>query len=321
VGDVVRRAAGWAAASAAALAAALAALFLLTLALRRKARRVAPPPGETLIVDGVPLHFVDRGSGPPVVYLHGAKGSVYDALLSIADDLTRDHRLLAVDRPGHGYSGRPAEHAGSPFVQAELIRGLLRRLDVERPVLVAHSAGASVALALALEHPDEVAAVVTVAGYVMSLRSPGRAPSRLLTLPVLGPLVCWTVAVPFGSLVAGRLLRRMAGTDSVPAAYDDIGPAMALDPDSLRFSAYDLADVEEGLLALEPRYADLGVPLVIVHGQDDPVIWPSQAAQLKALVPGADLVLVPGAGHLPHFTHPQDVLAAVRLADERAETR
>ncbi len=290
-----------------------------TLLLGRRAERRAPRLGRTIVVDGVPLHVVDRGDGPPIVFLHGAKGSVYDAVLSIAPALARGHRVVVFDRPGSGYSGRAGGRNGAPAVQAEVIHHALRELGVERPVVVAHSAGAPVALALALAHPRDVAAVVTLGGYVFPARHPGLAPSRLLTLPLLGALARWTVVSPVGHLLAGRVLRRVFAPAPVDPTYARLAAGLALRPKSMAGDARDLPDVETGLRTLATRYAGLATPVVAVHGLDDHVVGPVQTVRLCDLVPRCDLVLLEGIGHVPHFTAQDAVLDAVGLAWRRAE--
>ena len=301
-----------------ATAAVLVALATTTVALVRRAERHAPQLGKAIVVDGVELHYVEAGAGPPVVFLHGAKGSVYDAVLSIGPALARDHRFVAFDRPGAGYSGRAGAESGSPRVQAESLHRALRSLGIKRPVLVAHSAGAPVALALALGYPDAVAAVVTLGGYVFSARDPARAPSRLLTVPVVGAVLRWTLVVPLGRLLARVVVRHAFAPDQPDPAYARLAPGLALRPERLAGDARDLPAVEADLRSLARRYADLETPVVAVHGLADFVVSAAQAVRLCQLVPRCDLVLLEETGHMPHFTRPDAVLDAVALAWRRS---
>ena len=125
----------------------------------------------------------------PVVYVHGAKGSVYDFTLSVGTRLAERYAAVAMDRPGSGSAARPAKGENSPQAQAAVLRAAAAELGLERPILLGHSLGAAVALAWALDAPDDVAAVVTLCGYVLPLggpppwvvallRSPHRAPRR-----------------------------------------------------------------------------------------------------------------------------------------------
>ena len=273
-----------------------------------------------VVVDGVSLHYTDTGDGPPVVFLHGAKGSVYDAALSLGPELARDHRLVAFDRPGAGYSGRAGADSGSPLrpgrdcctspcASSTSCAPSWWRTRPERPV----------ALALALEHPEDVAAVVTLGGYLFSARDAARAPNRLLLLPVVG-------AAP--ALDGDRASRAPAGgtrscaTSSFPdpsdPAYARLASGLALRPARLAGDARDLPAVEAGLRSLARRYADLETPVVAVHGLADVVVSAAQAVRLCQLVPRCDLVLLEEDGHMPHFTRPDDVLEAVALAWRRA---
>ncbi len=160
-------------------------------------------------------------------------------------------------------------------------------LGIRRAVVVAHSAGAPVALALALDHPADVAAVVTLGGYMFSIRDPARAPNRLLTLPVLGTLVRWTVVVPLGLLLSGVVLRHVFAPDPPDPAYARLAPGLALRPAHMASDARDLPDVEAGLRALAPRYAEIETPVVAVHGLADRVVSAAQAVRLCERVPHA----------------------------------
>jgi pimeloyl-ACP methyl ester carboxylesterase len=92
-------------------------------------------------VDGVPVHYVRFGAGRPVVYVHGAKSSVYDFLLSIADRVAARYTAVAIDRPGAGFSGPAAGEGGSPQAQTAVLRAAAAELGLERPIPVGHSLG------------------------------------------------------------------------------------------------------------------------------------------------------------------------------------
>ena len=276
--------------------------------------RAPAPPGDFVVAGGVRLHYLRSGDGPPVVYVHGAKGSVYDCLLSIGPRLAERYTVVALDRPGSGFSTRAADGDNSPQAQATVLRAATAALAIERPVLIGHSFGAAVALAWALDAPGDVAAVVTLAGYVLPLGGPPPWVGALLrsrtTVAVTGGLGRSRLGRP----LVDAALRRAFAPGHPPADYARVAPALALKPANLAGDGADRRSAEAGLRALQPRYASLAVPLVIVVGEDDRMVPPSSSRRLKALVPGAELVVVPGAGHLPQFTHPEAVLAAVDRA-------
>ena len=156
---------GRAAAVAAGSAAALAGVAAVVNWQARVAERRHPPIGNFITVNGVRLHYLDAGEGPPVVLLHGNSSMVQDFALSILEPLARTHRVIAIDRPGFGYSDRPTDVVWTPEAQAALIRDALDRLGVEMPVILGHSWAASIALCFALDYPDEIAGVVVESGY------------------------------------------------------------------------------------------------------------------------------------------------------------
>ena len=133
---------------------------------------VPPPPGSFVVSGGVRIHCVVAGSGPPLVYVHGAKGSTFDFTLSVGPRLAQKYTAVAMDRPGSGYSGRPVAGGNGPEAQAAVLRAAAAQLGLERPLLVGHSFGAAVALAWALDAPDDVAAVVTLGAYALPLGGP-----------------------------------------------------------------------------------------------------------------------------------------------------
>ena len=121
--------------SAATVMLALAASAAANYALAKRAERRNPPQGSFVAVDGVRLHYLDRGSGPEVVVLHGL-GSLTNEMTAsgIVDALAADHRVIVFDRPGFGYSERPRGRIWTPAAQATLLRRALDKLGVARPV-------------------------------------------------------------------------------------------------------------------------------------------------------------------------------------------
>ena len=138
-------------------AATIAAMTAYNVYRARKAEREHPPAGQFVTVDGVRLHYIERGEGPPVVLLHGNMVTAQDFDTSgVLDLVAQRHRVIAFDRPGFGYSDRPHGSAWSAGTQAELIRDAFAVLGINRPIVLGHSWGAAVALALGLNHSDAV---------------------------------------------------------------------------------------------------------------------------------------------------------------------
>jgi Thiamine pyrophosphate enzyme, N-terminal TPP binding domain/alpha/beta hydrolase fold len=125
-----------------------------------------PPTGKFLEVNGVRLHYFERGSGAPLVLLHGNGSMIQDFESSGLIDLAaKTYRVIVFDRPGFGHSNRPRNVVWTPAAQAELLRSALGRLGVSGAIVLGHSWGASVAVALALKYPELVQGLVLASGY------------------------------------------------------------------------------------------------------------------------------------------------------------
>jgi pimeloyl-ACP methyl ester carboxylesterase len=297
----------------------VAGLAALTAALVGRARGSYPARGRLVATAYGSLHYLERGAGPAVVFIHGAKGSTLDATYSVFDAVAERYRAIALDRPGSGYS--PAGGDLSPREQARLIRAALARLGVERPILVGHSLGAAVVMRYLVDYPGEAAAAVTVGGYTLPFGWQGSPLTRLLLRPRLGRLAAATVVVPLGRLLAPAVVRRAAHPAPTPRAWARAAAAMALTPSVVLADAATLTAAHDDLLAAALHYREIDTPLVLVHGAHDHVIWPSLSEQTHRRVRGSELVVLAGAGHLPQFSQPAAVVAAIDRAAELGARR
>src|SRR4051794_15591107 len=127
------------------------------------AERRNPPVGRFIVCDGVRLHFLELGNptGPCVVLLHGNGAMIQDFLIcGLADLLARGKRVLCFDRPGFGHSQRPRSRVWTPYAQAALFAKALESIGVRDPVVVGHSWGTLVAVALGLRADYSVRGLV-----------------------------------------------------------------------------------------------------------------------------------------------------------------
>jgi pimeloyl-ACP methyl ester carboxylesterase len=316
-----RAAAGRATVALGAIALGLGGLALWQAARARRAERAHPPEGRFVTVDGVRLHYVEKGRGPGVLLLHGNGATVADLRISgLIDRLAERHRVVAIERPGFGYSERPRDRLWTPQAQARLLRRAAERLGLERPVVVGHSFGTLVALALALDAPGWVRGLVLLGGYYVPaprLDVPLFAPPAV---PVLGDVLRYTVSPLLGRLLAPRLIRRMFEPRPVTARFRIEFPLdLALRPSQLRASAGDAALMVPAAAALQARYGEIRIPTAILAGQGDRIVDPlQQSAALHRAIPGSTFRLIPTLGHMLHHFVPQQVRDAVRDVEAAA---
>ena len=156
-------------ATGAAVVVGLAATALINNRAARKAERDNPPAGTFLTIDGCRLHYVEQGEGEPLVLLHGNGSMIQDFKSSgLVDSPQNSIACSCFDRPGYGHSDRPRTSIWTADLQADLIRKALQRLNIPRAIVLGHSWGASVAVALALKHPEMVRGLVLASGALLS---------------------------------------------------------------------------------------------------------------------------------------------------------
>ena len=302
-------------------AAAFAALALANAAFARRTERRHPPQGSFIEVDGVRLHYSDRGRGSPVVLLHGNAVTGDDWNTSgVAQLLLRGHRVIIFDRPGFGYSTRPRGCLWTANQQADLLHEALRQLGVERPVVVGHSWGTIVALALAVRHKESVAGLVLISGYYFWTVRPDALLVAAGALPALGDLLRYTVLPLLGWLQMPLLKWAMFSPARVPARFQaEYSPGMSLRPSQIRATSVDGALMIPGVLALRRRYKDLTLPVIIIAGDGDKVVFERRSKQLRDSIAGSVLQVVKGAGHMVHHLAARQVAEAVETVAEQTQ--
>ncbi|WP_168220268.1 alpha/beta fold hydrolase [Azospirillum thermophilum] len=285
--------------------------------------RTYPPRGRFVDAAGVRLHAYDRGGDDPAkrpaVLIHGAGITADDWDFSgILNRAAADRRCVAFDRPGQGHSAQPPG-AYDPASQARILRDGARALGLERPILVGQSLGGAVALAWALQYPEEVAGVVFIAGFAYPTPRADLIPFMGPAVPVLGPAMSRTVLPPLDRLILPALIARIFQPDPVPESYRDIPVDVILHPTRLQAGAAQLGALIPAMAEQAPRYPDLRVPLTIIAGTDDRILTPrDHSIRLHREVPGSTLHLLSGHGHMVHHMRPDMVLDAIERLDRTA---
>jgi pimeloyl-ACP methyl ester carboxylesterase len=310
--------AGLIGAGAAAVGLAASAIFNTRAA--QRAERAHPPAGTFVEAEGVRLHYLDRGTGPAVVLIHGNGVMLQDFEASgVLGLLAGAHRVLAFDRPGFGYSDRPRGTVWTPLAQGRLLLAALRALGVERPVVVGHSWGTLVALAMALEDPAALAGLVLVSGYYFGTARPDVLPFSAPAVPGVGDLMAHTVSPLYARALAPALIKGSFAPAPVPPRFFDQPLALAARPSQVRATGVDTALMIPGAVALSRRYAELRLPIIAFAGDGDLVTHPqAHAERLAAELPNVELRTVPGQGHMLHYAVPEQVAAAVDEVAARA---
>jgi pimeloyl-ACP methyl ester carboxylesterase len=304
--------------AAAATVAALAISALVNRRLAKNAENDNPPAGQFLAVNGVRLHYVERGSGTPLVLLHGNGSMIQDFDSSGLIDLAaKDYRVIVFDRPGFGHSDRPRNVVWTPDAQAELIKSALDRLGVSNAIVLGHSWGASVAVALALRHPELVQGLVLASGYYYPTLRPDVVALSAPAVPLVGDILGYTLSPLISRVMWPLLMAKIFGPRSVPKKFEGFPKEMALRPSQIRASAAESALMIPDAFHFRGEYAKLRMPVVIVAGDKDRLVdIDTQSTRLHRDVAQSTFHRVPGSGHMIHQTATSVVMSAINEAAE-----
>jgi len=302
------------------LAAAGAGLALFTLLTARRVEAALPPAGRFVEVPGARLHVVERGEGPSILLVHGLAGQMGDFTYGVVDLLATQYRVAAVDRPGSGYSVRAPGASASLYAQADALAALIDVLELGRPLVVGHSFGGAVALALAERHPERVAGLALAAplAYLVD-----RVPPTFRGLGIswlwLRTLVAWTLAAPANLLGRGVALGFVFAPEVVPPDFATRGGnLLGVRPSSFIAASADMIAVAEDLPVMQRRYGAMRLPVSVLFGHGDRILSPrDQGEALVAAIPGAEFTLVDG-GHMLPVTAPERTAQFIREAASRA---
>ncbi len=284
-----------------------------------RSEQTYPPVGEFARIEGLRLHYKMVGTGPALVLIHGASTSLRDFDASILEPLSRSHRVIAIDRPGHGYSDRPPGDWPDPAKQARLIHALLKQLGVEEPLLVGHSWSGSLVLAFLLDFPADAAGGVLLAGGSHPWEGGVAWYNDLASLPVVGDLFAWTLAYPLGSLALDGAVARVFDPNTVPGDYKQrTGIRLSLRPKAFLANAQDISRLSDFLATQSRRYGDISRPLLMVTGGEDRIVpsW-NHADRLVQQVVDAERVELEASGHALHHAYPTRVVDLIEAFSNR----
>ena len=290
----------------------------------RQVETADPPRGRFLELDGCRIHYVDEGAGPPLFLIHGLGGQLRNFTYALTGRLAKEFRVIAVDRPGSGYSTRPAGADPRLRAQAEVMAKAIGALNLDRPLVVGHSLGGAIALAIGLDHPERASGLALIAPVTQVVATP---PAPLDGLDIKSPLlrwiVAWTVATPLGILNGGQVLKQVFAPEKVPADFVRLGGgALGLRPKNFYATSTDMEAVNDGFDEMIRRYPSLTLQSGILFGKGDEILdYRLHGLVTKDQIPTLDLELIEG-GHMLPVTAPDaaaDFIRRIaRLANAKA---
>ncbi|WP_328305908.1 alpha/beta fold hydrolase [Actinomycetospora sp. NBC_00405] len=263
---------------------------------------------RNLLVDGVRLAYRDRGEGEPVVFVHGTPSWSHEWRHVVPAVEAAGHRVVTYDLLGFGDSERPLDRDTSVAAQTDLLVGLLDELGLERPSLITHDIGGAVGQRIAVLHPQRARRLMLI--DTVSYDSWPSETWREIIRTRLESYAAMSAA-DFEEMLTRQLRMTVAGSmgDADLRAYlaphrTPLGRTSFFEH---QVRHYDSRYTEE----LTDRLGDIAVPVRVVWGAQDRWQPVGYAERLAADIPGAELVVVPHAGHFLMEDEPERVTREV----------
>jgi pimeloyl-ACP methyl ester carboxylesterase len=297
--------------------AALAAFALITQAAVLVLQRAYPAQGRMIEVSGASLNVLNMGprdaAGYPVVMIHGASSNLEAMRQPLGDRLAKSHRVILIDRPGHGWSTRARFEDSTPAAQGRMIAEALQKLGIGPAIFVVHSWSGALGARLALDYPQAVAGLVMLAPVTYPWPGGVGWYNRLVTTPVVGPLLAYTVTLPLGYFLTDPGARNAFLPQTMPENFvSNTATLLLLRPREFLANARDLVTLKAAVTEQAPRYENITAPTVIISGDVDKTVSPSRHSRPFAqAVRGAKLIVLPGVGHIVQNAAPDLVIAEI----------
>jgi pimeloyl-ACP methyl ester carboxylesterase len=293
---------------------------LATRRLAADAEKRIPRIGKTVVVGGDAIHYVDQGSGRPILFVHGLGGQLHHFRQTLFPAIGGGFRLVAMDRPGSGYSTRVSSGARIPQ-QAEAIAKFIDAVGLEKPLLVGHSLGGAIALRVALDHPDKISGLALISPLTHYVPTPPKEFGGLyIRSPLMRRIIAATLAVPAGMKTAQQTLDFVFGPQPVPADYAIGGGGyLGLRPSHFYATSTDLVAVEQDLPGQMERYGEIAMPVGILFGSRDRVLHHTRhGLAMEGRIEGIDIEILEGIGHMPQFVESEKVAGFVKRIAAKA---
>ena len=277
-------------------------------------KRSVPKFGKTTALQDAEIHWYESGQGKPIIMLHGLAGNLRNFTYALVGKLDKDYRVIAIDRAGCGWSTRLKSESATLQEQARIVSEFIDKEQIEKPLIVGHSLGGAIALALALEYKNKISGLALICPATQII---DKIPDMFKFLNISSPLIRFFFAHTISSLI-GTLTRK----ETFKAAFapeticNDFGIKgggdFALTSEAFIRTSEDLIFSQSSAPSLVGREKELDVYTEVLFGEDDEILDAKLHGEKFAKLAGAKLTMVPETGHMLPLTIPDECADFIR---------
>jgi pimeloyl-ACP methyl ester carboxylesterase len=245
--------------------------------------------------------------------IHGASSNLEAMRQPLGDRLAGNHRVILIDRPGHGWSTRTHLDDSTPAIQARMIDEALVKLGVGPAILVVHSWSGALGARMALDYPERVAGLVMLAPVAYPWPGGVGWYNRLVNTPVIGPVLAYTITLPLGYFLTESGCRGVFLPQIMPENFvSNTATPLLLRPREFLANARDLVTLKAAVAEQSPRYGDIRAPAVVITGEVDKTVSTNRHSRpFAAAVPHTKLIVLPDVGHMVQNAAPDLVMTEI----------
>ena len=292
---------------------------ICTKIITQKIKHSIPKFGKTTVLEDAEIHWYETGQGRPIIMLHGLAGNLRNFTYALSERLDQDYRVIAIDRAGCGWSKRSKPEIATLQEQARIIAQFIDKEQIDKPLIVGHSLGGAIALALALEYNNKISGLALICPATQTV---DKVPDIFRFLNISSPLLRFFLAHTFSSLF-GILTRK--DTFEIAFSPEPVsenfsikgGGDLALTSKAFIKTSEDLVFALSSAPLLVGREKELNVPTKTLFGEKDEILDVKLHGEKFAELSGTQIKVLAGKGHMLPLTQPKECSTFIRsMMDE-----
>jgi len=266
--------------------------------------------GKYIEISGVKVRYKQIGKGQDILLIHGVPGSIED-WEPVISSLSSNRRVTVYDRPGQGYSS--AESIGYNLEHnANIALGLINELNLKNVIVVGHSYGGSVIMALAARNPHQIKAFIPVAGATYPVENIEPIFS-LIRIPIIGRGFAAVVSSLIGPAMVKDGLNQAFHPNEhiIPEGFIDTRVKIWLQTKVLVSTAREELNLNSDLEKIIPNYGNISKKFFIMHGDNDLLVPKGDSLKLHKIIRNSKLLILSNTGHQVQYERPEILIRTI----------